>query len=71
MEHHAFSFASPTVKTRHYGCGHLQLLARSIIFLEKPLWLCTPPRGGPSAGENRSGGMTVSSDLITSGAKSR
>lgn len=52
----------------HYSSSHLQHQARSIIFLENH-YGCVFPWGRSYDGENRSSGMTVSSDLITSGAK--
>ena len=61
----------PHLHTRqryHYSSSHLQHQARSIIFLENH-YGCVYPWGRSYAGENRSRGMTVSSDLITSVAK--
>lgn len=65
---HILRCASSTVKTRHHSRSHLQHRARSIIFLENH-YGCVLPWGRSFSGENRSSGMTVSSDLITSGAK--
>lgn len=59
---------SSTVKTRHYSCSHVEHQARSIIFLENH-YACVLPLGGSTGRENRSSGMMISSDLITSGAK--
>lgn len=59
---------SSTVKTRHYSCSHVEHQARSIIFLENH-YGCVHPLGGSTGRENRSSGMMISSDLITSGAK--
>lgn len=55
---------SSAVKKRRYP----EHQARSIIFL-KNHYCCVLPCGWSSGRENRSGGMTISSDLITSGAK--
>ena len=57
-----------TRQGHHYSSSHLQHQARSIIFLENH-YGCVFPWGRSYGGENRSSGMTVSSDLITSGAK--
>lgn len=59
---------SSKVKTRHYSCSHVEHQARSIIFLENH-YGCVLPLGGSTGWENRSSGMMISSDLITSGAK--
>lgn len=59
---------SSAVKKRHYSCSNPEHQARSIIFL-KNHYCCVLPCGWSSGRENRSSGMTISSDLITSGAK--
>lgn len=61
----------PDLHTRqghHYSGSHLQHQARSIIF-QKNHYDCVFPRGRSYSGDNRSSGMMVSRDLITSGAK--
>lgn len=52
----------------HYTCSHLQHQARSIIFLENH-YGCVFSWGRSKVGENRSSGIMLSSDLITSGAQ--
>lgn len=66
-----FKYIVPHLHARlghHYSSSHPQHQARSIIFLENH-YGCVFPWGRCKVGENRSGGMMVSSDLITSGAE--
>lgn len=69
---HSLVFKSCLICTQGKGIitvvTTLQHQARSIIFLENH-YGCVFPWGRSWGGENRSSGMTVSSDLITSGAR--
>lgn len=65
---HVVRWVSSTVKERHCSCSNPEHQAGSIIFL-KNHYCCVLPWGLSSGRENRSSGMTISSDLITSGAK--